>query len=47
MNVDRATEFLFSVYIMFLIRAYVKKEGVNVEQMFREGLRLILRGLRR
>lgn len=47
MNVERATEFLFSVYIMFLIRAYVKKEGVNVEQMFREGLRLILRGLRR
>jgi AcrR family transcriptional regulator len=45
MNVDRATEFLFSVYIMFLIRAYVKKEGTNVEEMFREGLRLILRGL--
>ncbi len=47
MNVDRATEFLFSVYIMFLIRAYVKPEGENVAEMFREGLELILRGLRR
>ncbi|MCU0843617.1 MAG: TetR/AcrR family transcriptional regulator [Spirochaetes bacterium] len=47
MNVDRATEFLFSVYIMFLIRAYVKPEGENVAEMFREGLEMILRGLRR
>jgi hypothetical protein len=45
MNVERATDFLFSVYIMFLIRAYVKKEERDVEEMFREGLRLILRGL--
>ncbi len=45
MNVEHATDFLFSVYIMFLIRAYVKKEEGNVEEMFREGLRLILRGL--
>ncbi len=45
MNVERATDFLFSVYIMFLIRAYVKKEEGDVEEMFREGLRLILRGL--
>lgn len=45
MNVERATDFLFSVYIMFLIRAYVKQEEGDVEEMFREGLRLILRGL--
>jgi hypothetical protein len=45
MDVDRATDFLFSVYIMFLIKAYVKPEGENVAAMFREGLRLILRGL--
>jgi len=45
MNVGHAAEFLFSVYIMFLIRAYVKKEGGNVERIFQEGLGLILRGL--
>jgi len=45
MDVDRATEFLFSVYIMFLIKAYVKPEGENVSGMFREGLNLIMRGL--
>jgi len=45
MNVGHAAEFLFSVYIMFLIRAYVKKEGENVKRTFQEGLGLILRGL--
>ena len=43
MNVGHAAEFLFSVYIMFLIRAYVKKDGGNVKRIFKEGLRLMLR----
>ncbi len=47
MNVERTAEMLFSVYIMLIIKAYVKKEGENVAEMFSEGLDLILRGLRR
>ncbi|HPJ37464.1 MAG TPA: TetR/AcrR family transcriptional regulator [Spirochaetota bacterium] len=45
MDVHHMTEFLFSVYIMFLIRAYVKSEGSSVSIMYREGLGLMMRGL--
>ena len=44
-DVDHVTEFLFSVYIMFLIKAYVKSEGSSVARMYEEGVGLILRGL--
>lgn len=44
-DVDATTEFIFSVYVMFLIREYVKPEGRLIERMFAEGLALILRGL--
>lgn len=44
-DVNHITEFLFSVYIMFLIRAYVKSEGSSVSVMYREGLALLMRGL--
>lgn len=45
MDVNHMTEFLFSVYIMFLIRAYVKSEGSSVSTMYREGLLMMMRGL--
>jgi AcrR family transcriptional regulator len=45
MDVNHMTEFLFSVYIMFLIRAYVKSEGSSVSTMYREGLVMMMRGL--
>jgi AcrR family transcriptional regulator len=45
MNVELMTDFLFSTYMMMLIKAYVKPEGDNVDAMFREGLNLILKGL--
>ncbi len=43
-NADRTAEFMFSVYIMFLIKAYVKPEGSSFE-VFNEGVSLALRGL--
>jgi AcrR family transcriptional regulator len=46
-DVPHATELLFSIYIMFLIRAYVKSEGSSVAKMFDEGLEIMLRGLLR
>jgi AcrR family transcriptional regulator len=46
-DVPHATELLFSIYIMFLIKAYVKSEGSSVAKMFEEGLEIMLRGLTR
>jgi len=44
-DVQHMTEFLFSVYIMFLIRAYVKSEGSIVATMYNEAVELAVRGL--
>lgn len=44
-DVKHTAEFFFSVYIMFLIKTYVKSEGVSSMRMYEEGLDLILRGL--
>lgn len=44
-DVKHTAEFFFSVYIMFLIKTYVKSEGVSAMRMYDEGLDLILRGL--
>lgn len=44
-DVDHVTEFLFSVYIMFLIKTYVKSDGSSSDRMYEEGLALISRGL--
>ncbi|MBF0396859.1 MAG: hypothetical protein HQK78_08815, partial [Desulfobacterales bacterium] len=44
-NVDVVAEVLFSVYIMFIIKTYIKPEsGANMD-MFKIGLDLILEGL--
>ena len=44
-DVDHVTEFLFSIYIMFLIKTYVKSDGSSSDRMYEEGLALIFRGL--
>lgn len=44
-DVDQVTEFLFSVYIMFLIRTYVKSDDSSGDRMYEAGLSLIFRGL--
>lgn len=45
MDVDHITEYLFSVYIMFLIKRYIKSESSSSNTMFREALELTIRGL--
>lgn len=45
MDVQHTAELFFSIYIMFLIKTYVKSEGVSAVRMYEEGLRIILRGL--
>lgn len=44
-DVDHVSEFLFSVYIMFLIKTYVKSDGSSSDRLYEEGLALIFRGL--
>jgi AcrR family transcriptional regulator len=44
-DVDHMTELLFSIYIMFLIKTYIKSEGSSAFRMYEEGVTLILRGL--
>lgn len=44
-DVDHTTELFFSIYIMFLIKTYVKSEGISTVRMYDEGMKIILRGL--
>ena len=44
-DVDHVTELFFSIYIMFLIKTYVKSQGISSVRMYDEGLKIILRGL--
>ena len=45
MDVEPMAEFLFSIYIMFIIRAYVKSEGKPVEAIFEAAVDLMINGL--
>ena len=45
LDVPHVSEFLFSIYVMFIIKTYVKSEGLSAGLMFEQGLALILRGL--
>ena len=47
MDVEPMAEFLFSIYIMFIIRAYVKSEGKPVEALFEAAVDLMINGLLR
>jgi hypothetical protein len=45
MDVEPMAEFLFSIYIMFIIRAYVKSEGKSVQAIFDAAVDLMINGL--
>jgi hypothetical protein len=47
MDVESMAEFLFSIYTMFIIRAYVKSEGKPVEAIFDAAVDLMINGLLR
>jgi AcrR family transcriptional regulator len=44
-DVDHVTEFLYSIYVMFIIKTYVKSEGKSTQKMFEQGVDIILQGL--
>ncbi len=46
-DVDHVTGLLFSIYVMFIIKAYVKSEGKSARAMFEQGIDIVLRGLMR
>jgi len=44
-DVDHTSELFFSIYIMFLIKRYVKSEGISAARMYDEAMTIVLRGL--
>ena len=44
-NPELVTEYLFSNYMMFLMKRYVIREGEHTSQVFDESLKIIVRGL--
>jgi hypothetical protein len=44
-DVDHTAELFFSIYIMFLIKRYVKSEGISAARMYEEAMKIVLRGL--
>jgi len=44
-DIELTTELLFSIYIMFLIKVYVKSEGNSASRMYDVGVGLMLHGL--
>ena len=45
LDVESTVDFIFSVYIMFIIKTYVKSQGKGVQRMFDAGMELLLNGL--
>ncbi len=45
MDVDHVAELLYSVYMMFVIKTYVKSETSSSEKMFEEGIQLLMDGM--
>lgn len=45
MDVAHVAELMYSIYVMFIIKTYVKSEENSTSKMFEEGLNLILNGL--
>ena len=45
MDIDHTAELFFSIYIMFLIKRYVKSEGVSAARMYEEAMKIVLRGI--
>jgi AcrR family transcriptional regulator len=44
-DVDQTAELLYSIYVMFIIKTYIKSEGRSAEKMFHESIELLLFGL--
>lgn len=44
-DVEQTAEFLYSIYVMFIIKTYVKSESSSSSQMYENGIDLILNGL--
>ncbi len=44
-DVEPVSEFLYSIYVMFIIKTYVKSEGNTASEMYEKGIDLILNGL--
>ena len=44
-DINLTVDFLYSVYIMFIIKAYIKPENKSTEELFENALQLILNGL--
>jgi len=44
-DVNHTSELFFSIYIMFLIKRYVKSEGISAARMYDEAMKIVLRGL--
>ncbi|MCK9263549.1 MAG: TetR/AcrR family transcriptional regulator [Deltaproteobacteria bacterium] len=44
-DVDHLAELLYSIYVMFIIKTYVKSEGKSTQKMFEQGLDVVLQGL--
>jgi len=45
MDVSHVAEFFYSIYVMFIIKTYIKSEGQSTQKMFNEGLSILLNGL--
>ena len=46
-DLEYTSELLYSIYVMFIIKTYVKSEGHSANGLFEQGLDLILEGLKR
>ncbi len=44
-DVKYTTDLLFSIYVMFIIKTYIKSEGKSSSRLFEQGIDLILNGL--
>jgi len=44
-DVTHVAELLYSIYVMFIIKRYIKSEGQSTQKMFNEGLNILLNGL--
>ncbi|MBU2510957.1 TetR/AcrR family transcriptional regulator [bacterium] len=45
LDVDRVSDVIFSIYKMFIIRAYIKNEDQAIQQMFADAVELMTNGL--
>lgn len=44
-DIDETANLLYSIYVMFIIKTYIKSEESSTRQMFENGIDLILNGL--